>query len=105
MLRSAWVSALCSEHEAFGLVLVESLACGTPVVGARHGAIPEVIDRPEVGRLFDGDERGLERALIETLELAEDAATSEACRARAADFSLEQTAAQHEALYRELMLA
>jgi glycosyltransferase involved in cell wall biosynthesis len=30
--------------EPFGLVMIESLACGTPVVGWRNGSVPEVID-------------------------------------------------------------
>ncbi|MES4785875.1 MAG: hypothetical protein C4294_08725, partial [Nitrospiraceae bacterium] len=30
--------------ESFGLVLVESLACGTPVLAYRHGSFPEIID-------------------------------------------------------------
>lgn len=36
---------------AFGLVGAEALACGVPVVGARHGAIPEVLGEGET--LFD----------------------------------------------------
>jgi glycosyltransferase involved in cell wall biosynthesis len=30
--------------EPFGLVMIESLACGTPVIAYRHGSVPEVID-------------------------------------------------------------
>jgi glycosyltransferase involved in cell wall biosynthesis len=104
MLATAWVSALCSLREAFGLVLVESLACGTPVVAARDGALPEIVDRPEVGTLFDGDDdRQVAAALLEALELAGDASTADACRERAGDFSSEATAAAHENLYRELI--
>ena len=31
-------------HEPFGLVAVESLAAGTPVIAWRMGALPEIID-------------------------------------------------------------
>lgn len=104
MFQAASISALCSLREAFGLVLVESLACGTPVVGSRDGAIPEIIDRPEVGRLFEGEEEGaLATAILETLELAGDERTADHCRARAEDFSIDRCVAAHEDLYRELL--
>jgi phosphatidylinositol alpha-mannosyltransferase len=101
---SAWVCALPSIGEAFGLVLVEALACGTPVVGSDHGALPEVIDRPEIGRTFSGDEpEALARALLEALELAGDPSAKAACRARAEEFSVERCVAAHLALYEELL--
>jgi glycosyltransferase involved in cell wall biosynthesis len=104
LFRRGWVSALPSRNEAFGLVLVEALACGTPVVGAREGGVPEIVDRDEVGRLFDADDvDDLARALLEALELAEDPATRTACRARAERFTTRRTAEEYQALYRELL--
>jgi glycosyltransferase involved in cell wall biosynthesis len=99
----AWVSALPSIQDSFGQVLVESLACGTPVVGSDRDAIPEVIDRDEIGRRFNGGPPELARALLETFELAEDPATVSACRRRAEDFSTERCVAAYEDLYRELL--
>lgn len=104
LLGRAWTVALPSWGEAFGLVLIEGLACGTPVVGSAGGAFPEIVDRSEVGRLFEGDEpEPLAQALLETFELAADPATRAACRARAEDFSQRRTVAGYEALYEELL--
>jgi len=97
----SWVSALPSVGEAFGLVLLEAMACGTPVVGSDVLGIPEVIDRPEVGRMFSGDNPV--PALLETLELARDPATSTACRARAEELSTERSATRYLELYEELL--
>ena len=39
--------------EPFGLIMIESLACGTPVVGWRHGSVPEVLSHGETGFVCD----------------------------------------------------
>jgi glycosyltransferase involved in cell wall biosynthesis len=101
---SAWVSALPSYGEAFGLVLAEALACGTPVVAANLGGMREVVDRAAVGRLFDGDRpEAVAEALLDALELAEDPATPAACRARAEELSVDRCTEAHLDLYRELL--
>ena len=100
----AWATALTSTSEAFGLVLAESLACGTPAVGSRHGGIPEIVDGPAVGRIFgDDDPDSVAVALLEALELANDPATTEACVRRAGAFSLERCLDAHQELYATLL--
>ncbi len=49
--REARLFVLPSEYEAFGLVLLEALAQGTPVVASRVGGIPEVVDDGKAGLL------------------------------------------------------
>jgi glycosyltransferase involved in cell wall biosynthesis len=39
--------------EPFGMVMIEALACGTPVIGLRSGAIPEVIEDGKTGFVVD----------------------------------------------------
>ena len=39
--------------EPFGLVMIESMACGTPVIATRWGAVPEVIDDGVTGIIVD----------------------------------------------------
>ena len=101
--REAWVAALPSWGEAFGLVLLEALACGTPVVGANREAIPEVAGDERVGRLFDGDDpRALADALLAGFDLARDPQTAVACRAHAERFPWSATVAAYAALYEEI---
>ncbi len=62
--REARVTVLPSDYEAFGLVLLESLAQGTPVVASAVGGIPEVVEDGKAGLLVPpGDARALGAAL------------------------------------------
>jgi glycosyltransferase involved in cell wall biosynthesis len=99
----AWVAALPSRDEAFGLVLAEALAAGTPVVGSVHGGIPEIAADEGVGRVFSPDDASaLARAIVEALEMAEDPGTAAECRRRAGEYSAQRSADAYVELYREL---
>ena len=81
-------------------------APGTPVVASDLGPFPEIVDRPEVGRLFAGDApEVLAQALLESFELAQAKETRAECRARADAFSTERTVVGYEDLYAELLSA
>jgi D-inositol-3-phosphate glycosyltransferase len=102
--REAWVSALPSVNEAFGLVLAEALACGTPAVAAHRGGMPEVLGgRADVGATFEGDAGELAGALRHALALHDDAKTPARCREQAACFSTDRTTDAYLALYEELL--
>jgi phosphatidylinositol alpha-mannosyltransferase len=82
--------------EAFGMVLVESLAAGTPVVGCDHAGTRDIVTDPAIGRLFapgpirghaPTDDVALAEAIEAALRLAELPATAGRCRAHAEAFS------------------
>ena len=48
--------------EAFGKVIIESLSCGTPVIGSKRGAIPDILNE-SVGRIVVADEGNIKNAI------------------------------------------
>ncbi|MCZ6652466.1 MAG: glycosyltransferase family 4 protein [Planctomycetota bacterium] len=56
-------AVLCPIHwaEPFGLVGVEALACGTPVLAAPKGALPEIVEHGRTGFLFDSIDQAVEQ--------------------------------------------
>jgi glycosyltransferase involved in cell wall biosynthesis len=85
-------------NEPFGLVMVESLACGTPVLAFREGAAPEVIDHGRTGFLCD-DESDMAEAVTAARDL-----DRAACRAAVEGyFSMDRCVRQHVELFEELL--
>ena len=57
LLKRARCTLFTSQwEEPFGLVMIESMACGTPVIALRRGAAPEVIIDGKTGYLADSED-------------------------------------------------
>jgi glycosyltransferase involved in cell wall biosynthesis len=84
--------------EPFGLVMIEAMACGTPVIAYRHGSVPEVIDEGVTGFVVDNEEEAV-RALGRLGEI--DRRQVRACFERR--FTARRMAAEYVALYEDLM--
>jgi glycosyltransferase involved in cell wall biosynthesis len=83
-------------EEPFGLVMIESMACGTPVIATRHGAVPEVIEDGVSGIIVDNYRR-----MGEALEAA-DALDPIECRRYVEErFAPERMVEDYVTAYRE----
>ena len=83
--------------EPFGLVMIESMACGTPVITRRCGSVPEVIADGRTGFVCDDDD-ALVPAIARVGEIDRGA-----CRRWVEDrFSVTRMAIDYERVYRRL---
>jgi glycosyltransferase involved in cell wall biosynthesis len=97
--------AFPSLYEGFGLVLLEAMACGAPVVSSNAGPLPEVVG--DAGLLLPPEDPS---QWAETLaRVLSDPTLAGALRsrgfARAASFSWQQAARETRAVYREVLSA
>ena len=83
--------------EPFGMVMVEAMAAGTPVIAFPEGSVPEVVEPGRSG-LVVGDEEAMAAAVADVAELA-----PADCRASARErFCPQRVAARYEAAYRAI---
>jgi glycosyltransferase involved in cell wall biosynthesis len=84
--------------EPFGLVLIEAMACGTPVIAYRCGSVPELVDDGVTGFVVDDLDAATEAvSKITTLDRA-------LCRQRFEErFSATRMAEDYVAIYRRLL--
>ena len=91
--------------EAQGMVLVEALAAGTPVVGCDHAGTPDIVSDARIGRLFApgppaqaaSNLGGLVAAIEDALGLARLPGTVALCRSHAAAFDWQRIGPAYEA--------
>jgi L-malate glycosyltransferase len=105
LLSCSELFLLPSENEAFGLVALEAMACGVPVIATRTGGIPEVVEHGVSGYLAPvGDVDAMAAAAIDLLSddvLWKD--FSDAARRGAELFSATHVVSQYEAFYTEVL--
>lgn len=84
--------------EPFGLSVIESMACGTPVIACNRGSMPELIDHGVTGFLVDSvDEAAAAIARVDELDRA-------ACRKAVMErFTVDRMADAYLALYRSIL--
>ena len=87
--------------EAFGLTMVEAMACGCPVIAVRRGSVPELIAHGETGFIVDpeGAVGGMADAIsrLDAIDRAD-------CRRRVeAHFTVDRMVEGYEAVYRQLL--
>ena len=85
-------------EEPFGLVMIESMACGTPVIATRWGAVPEVIEDGRSGIIVDHY-----RQMADALPAADDLDPFELRRYVEEEFSPERMVRDYVAAYEKVI--
>jgi glycosyltransferase involved in cell wall biosynthesis len=103
-MAHARLLVLSSKWEGFGNVLVEAMACGTPVVSTDCRSGPgEILEHGRFGRLVQvGDAQALADAILETLQAPPDQAL---LRRRAQDFTLDESVRKYIRVFETCLLS
>ena len=83
-------------EEPFGLVVIEAMACGTPVISTRRGAVPEIVEHGRTGILVDNYREMEDPAVLEEADKLDPAVLRREIEER---FSPEHMVADHVAAY------
>ncbi|MDF2461088.1 MAG: glycosyl transferase group 1 [Candidatus Saccharibacteria bacterium] len=87
-------------NEPFGLVMIEAMACGAPVIGFNRGSVPEIVEHGRTGFVVEDVEEML--AAVRRLHTI----SRPDCREHAIrNFSSERMARDYKALYQQMLAA
>lgn len=76
--RAVDAFVMASKAETFGMVTIESMACGTPIIASNAGGSPEILDFGKIGTLFKPmDAASLAKALNDFIENPERVSTQD----------------------------
>ncbi|MGC4376312.1 N-acetyl-alpha-D-glucosaminyl L-malate synthase BshA [Fictibacillus sp. Mic-4] len=97
---------LLSEKESFGLVALEAMSCGVPVIGTKIGGIPEVIVDKETGYLVEVG--NIEETANQAIQLLQDPEkhrnfSENAIRHVRKTFHSEKIVSEYESIYYEVL--
>jgi len=101
-MKRAALLALSSLSEGFGNVLIEAMACGTPVVSTncKFGP-PEILAQGKYGKLVPvGDSDALAEAILSTLEIP---LPADVLRARGMEFTVDKAVKEYLKLFERVM--
>jgi glycosyltransferase involved in cell wall biosynthesis len=84
--------------EPFGLVMIESLSCGTPVIAYRHGSVPEIMEDGVTGFVVESQAEAIRAA--RDIDLIDRAACRKAFDER---FTVKAMATNYVRIYRQML--
>jgi len=106
ILQMADVFLLPSEKESFGLVALEAMACGVPVVASRVGGLPEVVQHGKTGYLAEvGDIQGMSEGVLKLLtnDLQYKSFSQQAVTWAREEFPIERAVESYEQVYEDVV--
>jgi glycosyltransferase involved in cell wall biosynthesis len=97
---------LVTYREAFGLTMIEAMACGTPVIGIRMGSIPEIIQPGLSGAIvpYNPDETGTVQAVCKALQEVGQLNRSLISRYAATNFGVAKMVQAYLDIYKEVII-